>query len=51
MTQSTRTTYRFQAHGDLDGDGLQSLWELTAASAAGDHLARSSELRVERELE
>jgi hypothetical protein len=43
--------YRFQARGDLDGDGEQSLWELTASSATDDHLVRASEMNVEREGE
>jgi type IV pilus assembly protein PilA len=31
-----RSTFRAQAHGDLDGDGVESTFEITGHSVAGD---------------
>lgn len=43
--------YSFRAHGDLDDDGVQSLFELTAGSDASNALYRSAGIYRENELE
>ncbi len=43
--------YRFQAIGDLDGDGVQSLFELSAGVDDGAQLYRNAAIYRERELE
>jgi type II secretory pathway pseudopilin PulG len=44
--------YSFRAHGDLDGDGEQSLFELSAAgTSGGDELMRAPGIWRENELE
>jgi type II secretory pathway pseudopilin PulG len=43
--------YSFRAHGDLDGDGTQSLHEYTAESDEANELRRSHTLHTVDELE
>lgn len=43
--------YSFQATGDLDGDGVQSLFEVAAGSNAQNVLMRAPGIYRERELE
>ncbi len=43
--------YAFQANGDLDGDGTQSLFELAAGVDQGNTLYRNAEIFVQNELE
>jgi hypothetical protein len=48
---SGETLYSFRAHGDLDGDGVHSLFELCAGPGSRGELVRSPVPYVERELE
>jgi Tfp pilus assembly protein PilE len=43
--------YSFRAHGDLDGDGTPSLFELTAGSDAANEPTRAAGVYTENELE
>lgn len=43
--------YSFRAHGDLDGDGVQSLHELAAGSDAQNEPTRAAGITTENELE
>lgn len=43
--------YTFRAHGDLDGDGVRSLYELTASSALDGTLERSPTVTARDGLE
>lgn len=43
--------YTFRAHGDLDGDGHRSLYELTASSGRGGELVSSPTVTAVNELE
>jgi hypothetical protein len=43
--------YSFRAHGDLDGDGTTSLFELSAGTGAEGELIRAPDLVIENELE
>lgn len=43
--------YTFRAHGDLDGDGTQSLFELSAGSDANGELYRAPGLFLSNETE
>jgi hypothetical protein len=43
--------YTFRAHGDLDGDGSQSLFELSAHAAPGNQLERVGPITRVDELE
>lgn len=43
--------YSFRAHGDLDGDGVQSLFELSAESGLDGELARSPAIYRQDERE
>ena len=47
---SVPSLYSFRAHGDLDGDGTRSLFEL-AAGDQGGRLVRSAQVYIENELE
>lgn len=48
---SEETLYSFRAHGDLDGDGVRSLFELCAGPGGSGELTRSPAIYRERELE
>lgn len=43
--------YSFRAHGDLDGDGQRSLFELSASGASEGELVRAAGIWRENELE
>jgi len=43
--------YTFRAHGDLDGDGVLSTFEISVASNPDDELYRSPGIYTENELE
>ncbi|MGE0784537.1 MAG: type IV pilin protein [Sandaracinaceae bacterium] len=43
--------YSFRAHGDLDGDTLTSLFEISSGSDESNSLTRSAEIYRENELE
>jgi len=43
--------YSFRAYGDLDGDGVTSLYELSAGSSDLNELYRSPAVYIEQELE
>ena len=43
--------YSFQAHGDLDGDGTPSLFEITAGADENNQLVRSPGIFMQNELE
>lgn len=51
MSAISTQIYAFQANGDLDGDGNQSLFELAAGVDEGNTLYRNAEIYVENELE
>lgn len=46
-----QSIYTFRAHGDLDGDGVTSLYELSVGTDAQGMLYRSPAFYTERELE
>ncbi|RLB57430.1 MAG: hypothetical protein DRJ42_00390 [Deltaproteobacteria bacterium] len=43
--------YTFRAHGDLDDDGITSVFELTVGTDAAGDVVRAPDIRIERELE
>ncbi|MCA9608898.1 MAG: hypothetical protein KC619_25010 [Myxococcales bacterium] len=49
--QTGEAIYSFRAYGDLDGDGVTSLYELTATAGPAGELVRSPIIRTEQELE
>lgn len=49
--ERTESGFTGQARGDLDGDGIQSLFEVRGVKPAGGPLARVPGMYVERELE
>jgi hypothetical protein len=50
-SRPTNAIYTFFAHGDLDGDGTQSTFELAVGAGDADLLARSRGLYIRNEVE
>lgn len=50
LNAADRSTYTAVAHGDLDGDGVQSTFQVSGATRAG-HAPETSPLEVVREVE